>query len=87
MNSNGETVETTVYLLQVNLSDKTIKKVADLTDLPKFQFVGAYVYNDVVHCQLVFKDNIIVYSCNDGKLNEVYSNKLMGICSFGKEGF
>lgn len=85
----GNDVKTTKVLLNVNLTDKTVNKVVDLTDLPSFDYWGLYMYDDIVYCQLRFKDvnNKIVYSCENGELNEVYSDNLMEPCSFGKDGF
>lgn len=85
----GNDLKTTKVLLNINLSDKSINKAADFTDLSSFDYWGLYLYDNTVYCQLRLTetDNRVIYSCENGKLNEIFSDNLMEPCSFGKDGF
>lgn len=80
-------VELTYYLLSFDLADNSLNVITDLGGKKEFNFLGAYMYGDTVYCRLKFEEDSGIYSCKNGKLEKVYANDLMGICSFAEKGF
>lgn len=80
-------VDYTYYLLCFDIADNSLNVLMDFSDQPEFAFLGAYMYDDTVYCRLRFEEESGIYSCENGKLNKVYSNDLMGIGFFAENGF
>ncbi len=80
-------IDYTYYLLCYDIADNSLDVLMDFSEQTKFSFLGAYMYDDTVYCRLRFEEESGIYSCENGKLNMVYSNDLMGVCSFAENGF